>query len=94
MEIVHFGLGIVTGLLVIGIVGIVTVGTLVKELRKNVRDLERSSVEEVNNLHRRLDDELRETRAMVDESSRNLVSLLDSRLDKLQSKFKAQLSKG
>ena len=54
MEIVYFVLGIVTVLLVLGVVIIVRVGTLVKELKEKVRESERH-----------LDDETREIRLHI-----------------------------
>jgi type II secretory ATPase GspE/PulE/Tfp pilus assembly ATPase PilB-like protein len=54
MEVVYFVLGIVTVLLVLGVVIIVRVGTLVKELKEKVRESERH-----------LDDETREIRLHI-----------------------------
>ena len=54
MEIVYFVLGIVSVLLVLGVVIIVRVGTLVKELKEKVRESERH-----------LDDETREIRLHI-----------------------------
>jgi len=54
MEIVYFSLGVVTVLLVLGVVVIVRVGTLVKELEEKVRESERH-----------LDDETREIRLHI-----------------------------
>ena len=54
MEIVYFVLGIVTVLLVLGVVIIVRVGTLVKELKEKVKESERH-----------LDDETREIRLHI-----------------------------
>jgi hypothetical protein len=123
MEIVYFVLGVVTVLLILGVVVIVRVGTLVKELKETIQHLERGSNDEVNNLHRRIEDEVRELRTQLKEASnifqdtsdvlhrriddevrelqsnineneRDVLSVLDSRLDKLESKIKQQLPKG
>ncbi len=123
METVYFVLGVVTVLLILGIVVIVRVGTLVKELKETIQHLERGSNDEVNNLHRRIEDEVRELRTQLKEASnifqdtsdvlhrriddevrelqsnineneRDVLSVLDSRLDKLESKIKQQLPKG
>ena len=86
MEVVYFVLGIVTVLLVIGVVVVVRVGTLVKELRGDLRDLERGTQDGLADAHRRMDSEVRE-----------LYSQLDSRLDKLESRIsrqKTQVPKG
>jgi len=117
MEIVYFVLGVVTALLVLGVVVIVRVGTLVKELKEEVQFLERGSNDEVSNLHRRVDDEvrglqlqlkdaldfigdtkdilhrrideeIREVQSNLDETERDFVSMVDSRLDKLENKIK------
>jgi hypothetical protein len=117
MEIVYFVLGVVTVLLVLGVVVIVRVGTLVKELKEEVQFLERGSNDEVSNLHRRVDDEvrglqlqlkdaldfigdtkdilhrrideeIREVQSNIDENEKDVLSLLDSRLDKLENKIK------
>ena len=60
MEIVYFVLGVVTVLLVIGGVVIVRVGTLVKELKEEVQFLERGSSDVANEVHRRIDNEVRD----------------------------------
>ena len=62
MEIVYFVLGIVTVLLVLGVVIIVRVGTLVKELKEKVKESERH-----------LDDETREIRLHIKDTL-NIVS--------------------
>ena len=123
MEIVYFVLGVVTVLLILGVVVIVKVGTQVKELKENVQYLERGSkgadidlhrriedeVRELKTqlkeavsiiqdtsdvLHRRIDDEVRELQSNINENERDVLSLLDSRLDKLENKIKQQLPKG
>jgi Na+/phosphate symporter len=62
MEIVYFVLGIVSVLLVLGVVIIVRVGTLVKELKEKVKESERH-----------LDDETREIRLHIKDTL-NVVS--------------------
>jgi hypothetical protein len=117
MEIVYFVLGVVTVLLVLGVVVIVRVGTLVKELKEEVQFLERGSNDVSNEvhrridnevrdlqlqlkdaldfigdtkdiLHRRIDEEIREVQSNLDETERDFVSMVDSRLDKLENKIK------
>jgi BMFP domain-containing protein YqiC len=61
MEIVYFVLGIVTVLLVLGVVVIVRVDTLVKELKEKVREFEIH----IDGVHRRIDDEVRETASQI-----------------------------
>jgi thiamine pyrophosphate-dependent acetolactate synthase large subunit-like protein len=69
MEIVYFSLGIVTVLLVLGVVVIVRVGTLVKELKEKVREFEIH----IDGVHRRIDDETREIRLHIKDTL-NVVS--------------------
>jgi uncharacterized membrane-anchored protein YhcB (DUF1043 family) len=68
MEIVYFSLGVVTVLLVLGVVVIVRVGTLVKELKEKVRDLEQGTQDVAVDLHRRIDDECRELASHIKET--------------------------
>jgi hypothetical protein len=76
MEIVYFVLGVVTVLLIFGVVIMVKVGTIVKELRENVMNIERIMDNNHDLIHRRIDDELKDVQ-----------SQLDSRLDKLENKL-------
>jgi len=97
MEIVYFTLGAVTVLLILGVVVIVRVGTLVKELKETVQHLERGSNDVANDIHRRIEDEVRELRTKIDFNEREIFSQLDSRLDKLESRInkqKTQVPKG
>jgi len=77
MEIVYFVLGIVTVLLILGVVGIVKVSRTVNDLTDRIGSAERQIDVVEENLHRRVDD-----------LDRELNSKIDSRLDKLQSKIK------
>jgi hypothetical protein len=70
MEVVYFVLGMVTVLLVLGIVFIVRVSTLVKELKETVQYLERDSHDATNDIHRRIEDEVRELRSQISETKR------------------------
>ena len=70
MEIVYFVLGVVTVLLVLGVVVVVRMGTLVKELKEEVQFLERSSNDVADGVHRRIDDEVRELRSQISETKR------------------------
>lgn len=79
MEIVYFVLGVVTVLLVLGIVVIVRLGTLVKELKENVQTLERIVCTTEESVHRRIDDEMR-----------NIQSEIDSKMDKMMNKINKQ----
>ena len=77
MEIVYFVLGVVTVLLVFGVVIMVKIGTLVKELRERIGTAERQINVVEEDLHRRIDD-----------LDREFSSLIDSKFDKLQNKIK------
>jgi predicted Holliday junction resolvase-like endonuclease len=77
MEIVYFVLGIVTVLLVLGVVVIVKVSKTVTELNVRIGSAERQIEEVGENLHRRVDD-----------LDRELCSQIDSKFDKLQNKIK------
>jgi len=73
MEIVYFTLGAVTVLLVIGVAIMIRIGILVRTLQEDLRDLERGTHDVTVDLHRRIDNEVRD-----------LQSQLDLRLSKLE----------
>ena len=77
MEIVYFVLGIVTVLLILGVVVIVRVRKAVNDLTDRSGSVERQIEIVEESLHRR-----------IDELQREIFSQIDSRLDKLQSKIK------
>ena len=71
MEIVYFVLGVVTVLLVLGVVVIVRVGTLVKKLKEEVQQLEKvvgDAFSDIRDLHRRIDDTERELQIQIKNS--------------------------
>ena len=76
MEIVYFVLGVVSVLLVLGVVIMVKVGLLVRQLREKVNEMEYLIGGNFDDTHRRIDDEMRD-----------VYSQLDSRLDKLENKL-------
>jgi predicted PurR-regulated permease PerM len=77
MEIVYFVLGVVTVLLILGVVVIVKVSRTVNDLNDRIGSVERQIEIVEESLHRRIDD-----------LDRELNSQIDSRLDKLQNKIK------
>ncbi len=86
MEVVYFVLGIVTVLLVIGGVVVVRVSTQVRTLQEELVHFKSGTHTTFEDVHRRMDNEVRE-----------LYSQLDSRLDKLESRIsrqKTQVPKG
>jgi hypothetical protein len=76
MEIVYFVLGVVSVLLVLGVVIMAKVGLLVRQLREKVNEMEYLIEGNFDDTHRRIDDEMRD-----------VYSQLDSRLDKLENKL-------
>jgi hypothetical protein len=91
MEIVYFTLGAATVLLVIGVAIMIRMGILVRTLQEDLRDHERGTHDVAVDLHRRIDNEVRELRAHNDQTLlrikdevRDLQSQLDLRLSKLE----------
>ena len=68
MEIVYFVLGVVTVILILGVVVIVKVGTQVKELKETVQHLDRGLNDVINDTHRRIDDEVKELNTQLKEA--------------------------
>jgi len=81
MEVVYFVLGMVTVLVVLGILAIVTVKKKIEEMEKEIQYLERSSQDVAVDLHRRIDDEVRMLQSNIDENERDILSTLNSRLN-------------
>jgi hypothetical protein len=91
MEIVYFTLGAATVLLVIGVAIMIRIGILVRTLQEDLRDHERGTHDVTVDLHRRIEDEVRELRfrnnetlLRIKDEVRDLQSQLDSRLSKLE----------
>jgi gas vesicle protein len=82
MEEVYFVLGMVTVLVVLGIMIVFTVKKKIEEMEKEIQFLERSSSDVANDIHRRIEDEVRELQSNIDENERDLLSHIDSRLNK------------
>jgi prefoldin subunit 5 len=90
MEIVYFILGVVTVLLVLGVVVIVRVITSVKGLKEEVQQLEKvvgDAFSDIRNLHRRIDDQRREL-ALPIKDTLDIVSdikdVLHKRIDEVE----------
>ena len=66
MEEVYFVLGMVTVLVVLGILAIVTVKKKIEEMEKEIQYLERDSHDVANDIHRRIEDEVRELQSNID----------------------------
>jgi signal transduction histidine kinase len=81
MEEVYFVLGMVTVLVVLGILAIVTIKNKIEEMEKEIQYLDRGSHDVAVDLHRRIDDEVRMLQSNIDENERDLLSHIDSRLN-------------
>jgi hypothetical protein len=104
MEVVYFilGMGVVLQVLVIMIVH--HLKTKLEQLEEEFQFHERGNYDVANDLHRRIDDEvrglysqneLRELNTKIDENEREIISLLDSQVYRLTNKInKQQLPKG
>ncbi len=104
MEVVYFilGMGVVLQVLVIMIVH--HLKTKLEQLEEEFQFHERGNYDVANDLHRRIDDEvrglysqneLRELHTKIDENEREIISLLDSQVYRLTNKInKQQLPKG
>jgi hypothetical protein len=83
MEEVHFVLGMVAVLLVLGIVIVFTVKKKIEDLDEEFKFLERGSQNVANDLHRRIEDEVRELRFRNDEHLR----IIEMELSELRSQI-------
>ena len=99
MEIVvYFILGVVTILSVLGVVVIVKVGTQVKQLQEKLTYIDFNINNNQDHIHRRIDDEIigltsyiREVQSNLDETEKDIVSMVDSRLDKLENRITSKI---
>jgi hypothetical protein len=73
---ITFGLGAGTVLIILGVVVVSKLVKEVKALKQTTADVETTVIQEVNNLHRR-----------VDEVESTIYSQMDSRLDKLEQRL-------
>jgi hypothetical protein len=80
---VTFSLGVVTVLIVLGIVVVVRLAKQVKELKLSTQNLETWVDRNDEIVHRRIDGEIER----VDKMDRDIYSFIDSRLDKLENKL-------
>ena len=68
--------------------GVFTGKKKVDDLERVIEHLDRTLSEVNDGLHRRIDDETKVLQSNIDENERDIISLLDSRLDKLETKLK------
>lgn len=95
MEIVaYFILGMVTILSLVEFVVIVKVETQVKQLQERLTYIDFNMGNNQDHLHRRVDDEIlkltsyiKEVQSNLDETEKDIISLLDRRLDKLENRI-------
>ena len=80
---VTFSLGVVTVLIVLGIVVVVKLAKQVKELKLSTQNLETWVDRNDEMVNRRIDGEIER----VDKMDRDIYSFIDSRLDKLENKL-------
>ena len=80
---VTFSLGVVTVLIVLGIVVVVRLAKQVKELKLSTQNLETWVDRNDEMVNRRIDGEIER----VDKMDRDIYSFIDSRLDKLENKL-------
>jgi predicted PurR-regulated permease PerM len=99
MEIVaYFILGMVTILTIIGIVFIVKVVGQISRVIERLTYIEFNISNNQDHLHRRVDDEIfkltsyiREVQSNLDETEKDIVSMVDSRLDKLENRITSKI---
>ena len=99
MEIVaYFILGMVTILTIIGIVFIVKVVNQVSRILEKLTYMDFNIGNNHDILHRRVDDEtfkltsyIREVQSNLDETEKDIVSMVDSRLDKLENRITSKI---
>jgi len=99
MEIVaYFILGMVTVLSLIEFIVIAKVGIQVKQLQERLTYIDFNISNNQDHIHRRIDDEIigltsyiREVQSNLDETEKDIVSMVDSRLDKLENRITSKI---
>ena len=59
----------------------------VDDLEKYIEQLDRNLSDITDSLHRRIDDDTKLLQSNIDENEKDIISLLDSRLDRLENKL-------
>lgn len=97
MEELYFVLGIVSVLLVLGIIVVYTLKNKLGQIEKEIEFLERASQNVVNDLHRRIENEVRdlkfhnnETILGIERELHELKYIVDSRFDKFDNNIKKE----
>lgn len=91
MEILYIGLGIVSSIIIF-LLGYSANGVFngkkqITELRERIHTLDMNLGNIEEHIHIRLNSDYNELQSNIDEAERDLISLLDSRLDKLENKL-------
>jgi hypothetical protein len=95
MEIVYFILGMAVVLQVLVIMIVHHLKTKLEQLEEEFQFHERGNHDVAVDLHRRIEDEVRELRSQIGENEREIISLIDSQVYRLTNKInKQQLPKG
>lgn len=97
MELVYFVLGIAVIMQVLAIMIVHTLKTKIGQIEKEIEFLERGSQNVANDLHRRIEDEVRdlkfqnnETILGIERELHELKYIVDSRFDKFENKIKKE----
>ena len=85
MEVVYFVLGMVTVLLVLGIIIVFVVKNKIELLEEEFQFHERNSHDVAVGLHRRIDDEVRELQSKIDKNENDLHRRIEDEVRMLQS---------
>lgn len=91
MEILYIGLGIVSSIIIF-LLGYSANGVFngkkqITELRERIHTLDMNLGNIEEHIHIRIHSDYNELQSNIDEAERDLISLLDSRLDKLENKL-------
>lgn len=97
MEVVYFVLGMAVVIQVLAILIVHTLKTKIGQIEKEIEFLERGSQNVANDLHRRIEDEVRdlkfqnnETILGIERELHELKYIVDSRFDKFENKIKKE----
>ena len=97
MELVYFALGMAVIIQVLAIMVVYTLKTKIGQIEKEIEFLERGSQNVANDLHRRIEDEVRdlkfqnnETILGIERELHELKYIVDSRFDNFSSKSKKE----
>lgn len=91
MEILYIGLGILSSIFIFllgySVNGVFNQRKQITELRERIHTLDMNLGNIEEHIHIRINSEYKELQSNIDEVERDVISLLDSRLDKLENKL-------